>query len=167
MSFASKRCIFNDVVRLEKVYFQRCRSPQKGVFSTIPFASKRCILNYVVHLEILKDKLEFNKGMIVENLVAQLLAASGHPLYFFSETSASDSADRMEIDFLIQKPEVTSRHNICPIEVKSTTRYALSSLNKFRGKYRKYLSTPYVLHSGNYKEKDGIIYLPLYMTGLL
>lgn len=70
----------------------------------------------------------------------------------------------MEIDFLVRKPSVTSRHNISPIEVKSSSHYALASLEKCISKYREYLSTPYVIHSGDYAEKDGITYLPLYMT---
>ena len=30
-----------------------------------------------------------------------------------------------------------------------------------------YLSTPYVIHTSDLAEKDGIVYLPLYMTPLL
>ena len=40
--------------------------------------------------------------------------------------------------------------NITPIEVKSSTRYALSSLKKCKAKYGEYMATPYVIHSGNY-----------------
>jgi hypothetical protein len=43
----------------------------------------------------------------------------------------------------------------------------LGSLKKFRTKYAQQLHTPYVLHTGDVKEEDGIVYLPLYMTGLL
>ena len=42
----------------------------------------------------------------------------------------NDAANRMEIDFLIHKETVTSRHNISPIEVKSGTNYSLNSLTK-------------------------------------
>ena len=34
-------------------------------------------------------------------------------------------------------------------------------------KYNNYLATPYIIHTGDYKEDDGIIYLPIYMTILL
>ncbi len=34
-------------------------------------------------------------------------------------------------------------------------------------KYGLYLSTPYVLHSKDVEMKDGVVYLPLYMTPLL
>ena len=66
-----------------------------------------------------------------------------------------------------QKPNLTNRHNICPIEVKSTTKYTISSLEKFRKKYAEQVATPVVLHSGDVKEENGITYLPLYMTPLL
>ena len=72
--------------------------------------------------------------MLVENIVAQMLRASGHRLYFYSQYS-NVADDRMEIDFLIQKPTISNRHNISPIEVKSSTRYTLTSLGKFMKKY--------------------------------
>ena len=73
----------------------------------------------------------------------------------------------MEIDFLIAKSKISSRHNISPIEVKSGKNYTLTSMKKFRNKYAEQTDTPYVLHTGDLKEADGIIYLPLYMTPLL
>jgi HSP90 family molecular chaperone len=59
---------------------------------------------------------------------------------------------------------VTSRHNIIPIEVKSSQRYTLSSLRKCVKKYSRYLAEPIVLHTSDLTEKDGILYLPLYMA---
>ena len=73
----------------------------------------------------------------------------------------------MEIDFLILKTELTNRHNICPVEVKSTSRYTLNSLQKFRAKFAEYLSLPYIIHTGDFKLTEDICYLPVYMTPLL
>lgn len=120
-----------------------------------------------IYEKILLNKLEFNKGMLVENLVAQLLRTAGNPLYFYSCSSRDNASDRMEIDFLIRKSEVTSRHNICPIEVKSSSRYKLTSIEKFSRKFKNYLDKPIVLHSKDLEHKDDILYLPLYMSGLL
>jgi predicted AAA+ superfamily ATPase len=111
--------------------------------------------------------LEVNKGMVVENIAAQMLVASGHKLYFYSNPSREDRDSRMEIDFLIAKSKVTNRRNISPIEVKSSKNYALSSLRKFKSKYAKQTHTPYVLHTGDLKTEEGIVFLPLYMTPLL
>lgn len=73
----------------------------------------------------------------------------------------------MEIDFLIRKPVITSRHNICPVEVKSTKRYTTSSLDKFRKKYANYLHTSYTLHSSDVRVTNEVTYLPLYMAATL
>lgn len=120
-----------------------------------------------IYEKILRGKLEFNKGMLIENFVAQQLCAAGHPLYFYSCSSRENSADRMEIDFLIRKKTVTSRHNIRPIEVKSSTRYRLSSLEKFGKKYSNALGVSFVIHTKDLEVTEGITYLPLYMAGLL
>jgi len=125
------------------------------------------IVTEEIYKKLLLGKLETNKGMIVENLVAQMLRASGHALYFFSQSDNHDAENRMEIDFLIAKNKITSRHNISPIEVKSGRNFTLNSLNKCVRKYAKFLSTPYVLYDGDIREENGIVYLPLYMTSLL
>lgn len=125
------------------------------------------IVSEEIYKKILFDKLEFNKGMIMENIVAQMLVASGHKLYFYSNSSRTDVNDRMKIDFLISKSNITSKHNISPIEVKSGNRYTLTSLSKFITKYKEQLNIPYVLHPSDLKVENGITYLPLYMTPLL
>ena len=120
-----------------------------------------------LYQKLMTDKLEINEGMIVENIVAQMLRAAGHRLFFFSKYSAESASDRMEIDFLISKSQITSRHNISAIEVKSGKQYTTTSLNKCIAKYSNQMSTPYVLHAKDLKVDNGIVYLPLYMTPLL
>lgn len=120
-----------------------------------------------LYRKLMHDKLELNKGMLVENIVAQMLRAAGHKLYFFSSYSKTDASERMEIDFLVPKVILSNRHNIHPIEVKSTTRYTLTSLKRFAQKYASAIAEPIVLHSADIKVEDGIVYLPLYMAGLL
>lgn len=78
-----------------------------------------------------------------------------------------DAASRMEIDFLIEKSTLTNAHNIHPIEVKSGKNYTTSSLNKFLTKFKEQSAQPYVIHSKDWEVKDGIIYMPFYMAGLL
>ena len=73
----------------------------------------------------------------------------------------------MEIDFLIAKSKIGSRHNISPIEVKSGKNYTLTSLKKFRNKYSEQTDTPYILHTSDLTVEDGFVYLPLYMAPLL
>lgn len=129
--------------------------------------SENQVMGAELYQKLLLDKLEVNEGMLTENIVAQMLRAAGHKLYFFSNYSKQHSEETMEVDFLIAKPVITSRHNISPIEVKSSSGYRLASLKKFIKKYGPQLSTPYVLHSGDVKVEDGITFLPLYMTSCL
>lgn len=124
------------------------------------------IVSSELYQKLLFDKLEVNKGMLIENIVAQMLRAVGHKLYFYSN-SAKQAEDRMEIDFLIAKRNITNRHNISPLEVKSGPRYTTVSLRKFIQKYKEYIDTPYVIHTQDLREENGIIYLPIYMTMLL
>ena len=144
----------------------KCYMADTGLLISHAF-DENGLVSEEIYKKLLFDKLECNKGMIVENIVAQMLTAGGHKLYFFSNPSRDSSEDRMEIDFLIAKSKISSRHNISPIEVKSSKNYTLSSIRKFMEKYKEQLFTPYVLHTSDYKEEEGIVFLPLYMTPLL
>ena len=88
--------------------------------------------------KILTGKLEINKGMLMENAVAQMLVSAGQKLFFHY----GSSADRMEIDFLLAKSRITARHNIYPVEVKSARDYTTASLDKFRKKYASSVASP-------------------------
>lgn len=144
----------------------KCYMGDTGLLVSHAF-DERGLVAEEVYKKLLLGKLEINKGMIMENLVAQMLCAAGHRLYFFSRSDNKDASNRMEIDFLIAKQNTTSRHNISPVEVKSGKNYTLNSMRKCIAKYGNHLSTPYVLHDGDIREEDGITYLPLYMTSLL
>lgn len=144
----------------------KCYMADTGLLFSHAFDEKGHVPNEI-YQKIIHDKLEINEGMLVENIVAQMLTTAGHKLYFYSNSSRENAEDRMEIDFLTAKSKLTSRHNITPIEVKSSQRYTLSSINKCINKFGNYLSTPIVLHSADLKQEKGIDYLPLYMAPLL
>ena len=144
----------------------KCYMADTGLLISHAF-DENGIVSEEIYKKLLFDKLEFNKGMIVENVVAQMLTASGHKLYFYSNSSRNDASSRMEIDFLVAKSKITNRHNISPIEVKSSKNYTLTSLKKFCSQFKEQLYIPYVLHPGDLKEENGITYLPLYMTPFL
>ena len=120
-----------------------------------------------IHKRLLLGNLEVNEGMLMENVVAQMLAVSGHPLFFFSKYDKSNAEERMEIDFLIAKSKIGRRKNIIPIEVKSKKRYTTNSLDKFTSKYKAKIDSPIVLHAKDLAVKDGVTYLPLYMAPCL
>lgn len=120
-----------------------------------------------IYKKLLFGKLEINEGMIFENVVAQMFTASGHKLYFYSNPSRESKEDRMEIDFLLSKKDPTNRHNVSPIEVKSGKNYTFISLKKFSTKFKEQLDTPIILHTEDYSEKDGILFMPVYWGWLL
>ncbi len=144
----------------------KCYMADTGLLISHAF-DENSIVSEEIYKKLLFGKLEVNMGMIVENIVAQMLAAGGHKLYFYSNSSRDDVASRMEIDFLIAKNKISNRHNISPIEVKSSKNYTLTSLRKFKKKFSEQLNVPYVVHASDYRVEDGIIYLPLYMIPLL
>lgn len=144
----------------------KCYMADTGLLISHAF-DENGIVSEEIYKKLLFDKLSVNFGMFMENIVAQMLTAAGHKLYFFSKSSREKAEDRMEIDFLIAKSKVTNKHNISPIEVKSGDRYTLSSIKKFMKKYKEQTNIAYVLHTKDLKEENGIVYLPLYMTMLL
>ncbi len=77
-----------------------------GLLFSHAFDEKGHVPN-AIHQKIIHDKLETNEGMLVENIVAQMLTATGHKLYFYSNSSRENADERMEIDF---RPETRERH---------------------------------------------------------
>ena len=144
----------------------KCYMNDTGLLLSMTF-NEREITSEEIYKKILFNKLTFNSGMIVENIVAQMLVASKNKLYFFSRNNREDSSETMEIDFLLSKSAITSMHNIIPIEVKSGKNYTYSSLNKLIGKYKDYLAQPIIIHTSDLKIENNILYLPIYMTILL
>ena len=144
----------------------KCYYCDTGLLISLAFSARGIVTNEI-YQKLMFGKLEIDEGMLVENIVAQMLKAAGNELFFYSNYDKEEAENRMQVDFLVQKEVVTSRHNISPIEVKSGTGYTLTSINKCINKFREYLSTPYVLHTKDVVQKDGLVYLPLYMTQLL
>lgn len=144
----------------------KCYMADTGLLISHAFNLKT-IMGNEFYLKLALGKLEVNEGMLVENVVAQMLKASGHELFFYSNNSKDSAEDRMEIDFLVSKPVITNRHNISPIEVKSSNSYTITSLNKLRTKFAPMLAESYVLHPADVEVKDGVVYLPLFMASLL
>jgi len=118
-------------------------------------------------LLILSEKIELNEGMLVENVVAQMLLASGHVPYFYSHSDRENAANRMEIDFLIDKPTLTRRHNVSPVEVKSGTNLTHSSIDKFAVKFKDCLAERFLVYDKDVRLMNGITHLPFYMVPLL
>lgn len=107
-------------------------------------------------------KLGINQGMILENMVAQMLKANGYDLFFHEFMYRDKEAakeKKYEIDFLFVK-----KKKICPIEVKSSSYKNHKSFDLFLQKYQLKTEDKFILYAKDFKYEDGIMYLPLYMT---
>lgn len=112
------------------------------------------------------DRLGSNLGMVVENVVAQMLAANGRSLHFHEFEHAQRNEDgsvgrpkKYEVDFLL----VRGRY-VCPIEVKSSSYRTHKSLDMFLDKYRAKCPERYVLYTKDLQREGELTYLPLYMA---
>ena len=111
------------------------------------------------------DNLGINQGMIVENIVAQMLRAAGHELYFHEYLYVPEGTTRekkYEIDFMIVK-----KKKICPIEVKSSNYMSHKSFDYLLQKYQLKCENRFIIYTKDLKYQDGIMYIPIYMTMLL
>ena len=111
------------------------------------------------------DNLGINQGMIVENIVAQMLRAAGHELYFHEYLYVPEGTTRekkYEIVFMIVK-----KKKICPIEVKSSNYMSHKSFDYLLQKYQLKCEHRFIIYTKDLKYQDGILYLPLYMTALI
>ena len=145
----------------EEFTTQKIYMADTGLLVTLTFGDSDYLDNDL-YRAILFDRLNVNEGMLMENIVSQMLCSSGHKLFFYSRNDSRSYANRLEIDFLIKRGR-----KICPIEVKSASYRKHSSLDKFTGRFGKRLGERYILYQNDVMEKDGVIHLPLYMAGLL
>ena len=111
------------------------------------------------------DDLGINQGMILENMVAQMLKASGHELYFHEylyKPEENEKEKKYEIDFLTVK-----KKKICPIEVKSSSYKSHKSFDYLIKKYQIKMEDRYIIYTKDFKYEDGITYIPIYMTAFI
>ncbi len=140
---------------------QKCYMADTGLLITHTFMDSPYTQNEL-YKAVLFDKLGINEGMIMENIVAQMLRRNGYKLYFYSRNDKVNRENHIEIDFLI-----TEKKKITPIEVKSGNNTSHSSLDKFKNKFSSKIGTAYILYSKDVMIKEGIIHLPIYMTMFL
>lgn len=140
---------------------QKCYMADTGLLISQTFMNQTYTENEL-YKALLFDKLDINEGMFMENIVAQMLRANGHKLYFYSRCDTVHRENHMEIDFLI-----TQQKKVIPIEVKSGDYRSHASLDKFRRKFSSKIGDSIILYTKDLMIKDGILHLPLYMAMLL
>ncbi len=115
-----------------------------------------------MYRSLIIDDLGINQGMIFENIVAQMLRANGHELYFheFEYTPEDNkSSKKYEVDFLTVKGK-----RLSPIEVKSSGYKSHKSFDYFKEKYQIKMNDRFIVYTKDLSSEDGVLYIPVYMT---
>ena len=142
-----------------KEYFKMYAS-DTGLFVTLAFKDSDITEN-VIYDKLLNDKLSTNLGYVYENVIAQMLRATGKNLFYHTIPYA-DGKKYYEIDFVIP-----DKHKISPIEVKSSGYKAHKSLDEFCSKFSDRIMNRYLIYTKDYKRENGVEYVPVYMTMFL
>ena len=130
-----------------------------GLFVTLAFWDKDFTEN-IIYNKLLSDKLSANMGYVYENLVAQMLRASGDRLFYY--TFPKDKTHFYEIDFLLSRG-----NKLCPIEVKSSGYKTHASLDAFCRKFSDRIGQRYLIYTKDLQKNEQTLLLPVYMTPLV
>ena len=110
-----------------------------------------------LQIKILNKEKDINFGSVYENAIAQELKMQSFELYYFN------SKKQGELDFIIEY-----EGNILPIEVKSGKNYARhNALDNVLSTSRYQIERAIVFCNENIHKKDKIVYMPVYMAGML
>ena len=131
-----------------------------GLFVTLAFWDRKFTDNTIYH-KLLSDKLSTDLGYVYENVVAQMLKATGHELYYYTFPTESGKHN-YEVDFLIADGDKVS-----PIEVKSSGYKAHTSLDAFCLKFSSRIRNKYLVYTKDLRKDEDVLYLPVYMTMFL
>ena len=127
-----------------------------GLFVTLAFLDKDFTEN-ILYEKLLSDKLDVNLGYVYENVVAQMLAAAGNRLFYY--TFPKDEKHNFEIDFLLSRGS-----RICPIEVKSSSHKSHASLDAFCDKFSSRIGERILLYTKDLSHDEQTRLIPVLMT---
>ncbi len=131
-----------------------------GLFTTLAFKDRDFTENEIYE-KLLSDKLGTNLGYLYENVVAQMLKASGNELFYYTFPKET-SNQNYEVDFLLAR-----RNKICPLEVKSSGYRTHASLDAFQDKFSERILKRYLIYTKDTKKDKDIFCIPVYMTPFL
>ena len=131
-----------------------------GLFVTFMFID-RPVTENDVYAKLLSDKLPANLGYLYENLVAQMITASGRELYYHTWEKAG-STHYYEVDFLISEGS-----KINAFEVKSSGSGKHESINEFNRKFSKNVHNIYLLSQKDVGKEEKLLLKPFYLMPFL
>ncbi len=139
----------------------KCYMADTGLLLTL--ASGDSYLDSDLYKSFVAGKTSVNKGMMSENLIAQIFASNDKPLRFYeTRLTQGEKTKKYEVDFLIKQSGKTTA-----IEVKSGKAQEHPSLDYFAHKYKNETNKPIVLTKGDLRETEDYLYLPLAMACFL
>lgn len=131
-----------------------------GLFVTLMFID-RPVTENDVYAKLLSDKLPANLGYLYENLVAQMITASGRELYYQTWEKAG-STHYYEVDFLISEGS-----KINAFEVKSSGSGKHESINEFNRKFSENVHNIYLLSQKDVGKEEKLLLKPFYLMPFL
>ncbi|MCF0180383.1 MAG: ATP-binding protein [Bacteroidales bacterium] len=131
-----------------------------GLFITLAFWDKEATDN-IIYQKLLSDKISADLGYVYENIVAQMLVASGNRLFYHTWQSET-SNHNYEVDFILSRDS-----KICPIEVKSSGYKTHKSLDLFCEKFSQRIRNRYLVYTKELRKDEQTVLLPACMTMML
>lgn len=131
-----------------------------GLFVTLMFIDRPSTENDI-YARLLSDRLPANMGFLYENLVAQMIAASGRELYYHTWEKPG-STHYYEVDFLISEGS-----KINAFEVKSSGAGKHESIKMFYKKFSKDVHNIYLLSQKDAGREENLILKPFYLMPFL
>ena len=127
-----------------------------GLFVTLMFID-RPIADNSIYTKLLSDNLPANLGFLYENLVAQMITAKDHELYYHT-FEKEGSSHYYEVDFL-----VSNKDKIDAFEVKSSGLGKHDSIKEFYKRYSKNIHNIYLLYSKDVSNEENLFLKPIYL----
>jgi len=110
-----------------------------------------------IQMKILMKEVNMDFGAIYENVVAQELKCHGFDLYYYNNNRLG------ELDFVVEY-----KGKVLPIEVKSGKAYERhAALNNCLENPRYDINRAFVFCNENVREKEKVVYYPIYMIAFL
>ena len=131
-----------------------------GLFVTLMFID-RPVTENDIYAKLLSDKLPANLGYLYENLVAQMIAASGRELYYHT-WEKDDSTHYYEVDFLISEGS-----KINAFEIKSSGSGNHESIREFCRKFSQNINRAYLISQKDAGKEEDLLLRPFYLMPFL
>ena len=131
-----------------------------GLFVTLLFID-RPVTENDIYAKLLSDKLPANLGYLYENLVAQMIAASGREL-FYHTWEKNGSTHYYEVDFLISEGS-----KINAFEIKSSGTGKHESIKEFSKKYSQNVNKVYLISQKDVGREENLLLQPFYFIPFL